>query len=152
MTSSVGRDQPKCRSKTKRQKYISGWRAGAILSCLTALTVLLVNGTVLIWAMAKYKMVDGTGTLYRGSCQKATSMNTTLQLGINILCTLLLGASNYCMQCLTSPTRDEVDAAHARKRLLRIGVPSIRNLRGISWDRIVLWLALGLSAFPLHFL
>ena len=134
------------------QKYRYGWRAGALLSCTIASTVLLINTTVLIWTVSNFNMVDGIGTLYGGGCRKVKSLNTWLQLLINVLCTLLLGASNYCMQCLTSPTRREVDEAHAKKRLLRIGVPSIRNLKVISRGRVFLWLSLGLSALPLHFL
>ena len=97
-------------------------------------------------------MTNGIGTLYKGSCAQTKSLNTWLQLVINMLCTTLLGASNYCMQCLTSPTRKEIDKAHKRKQLLRVGVPSLRNLKVISRSRVILWIGLGLSAFPLHFL
>jgi len=136
----------------KYLKRLSGWRAGVLLSCLTALAVLLVNVTVIILTLAKYNVVGGTGTLFKGDCDNTKLMNTELQLGINVLCALLFGASNYCMQYLTSPTRKEVDAAHSRRRLFRIGVQSIRNLRAISWERVVLWLALGVSSCPLHLL
>lgn len=139
-------------SKRLRRIFPSGWRTGALLSCITATTVLLVNASAVIWIIARYGVKNGTAALYVGACQKVASMNNALQLAINILCTVLLGASNFCMQCLTSPTRAEIDAAHARRCLLRIGVPSVRNLRGTSWGRFLLWIALGLSAFPLHFL
>ena len=56
------------------------------------------------------------------------------------------------MQCLTSPTRDEIDKAHARHDWLDIGVPGLRNLRRISWDRVGLWWLLALSGIPLHLL
>jgi len=136
----------------KYLKCLSGWRAGVLLSCLTGLAVLLVNVTVIIWTLVKHNPVDGTGTLFKGDCDKTKSLNTKLQLGINILCTLLFGASNYCMQYLISPTRQEIDAAHSRKSLLRVGVQSFRNIKAISWERVVLWLALGFSSCPLHFL
>lgn len=64
--------------------------------------------------------------------------------------TILLGASNYTMQCLSSPTRAEVDAAHSKGKYLDIGLPSLRNLRG--WKRIVPYTFLVLSTLPLHFL
>lgn len=54
------------------------------------------------------------------------------------------------MQCLGSPTREEVDKAHSKGRFLHLGVPSIHNIRGIGFSRKLLWLSLGLSAFPLH--
>lgn len=75
-----------------------------------------------------------------------------LHLIINILSTLLLGASNYSMQCLSSPTRSEIDKAHRQKLWLDIGVPSVRNLRRISASRIALWWLLAASSIPLHLL
>ena len=139
------------RKKTWRQRHLSGWRTGALTSCVTALIVLLINISVTLWATSSYSTVDRIATLFHGSCEHAKSINMWLQLAINILSTLLLGASNYCMQCLSSPTRDEVDKAHSKRSFLHIGVPSGRNLMGIGWKRKMLWLSLGLSALPLHF-
>ena len=79
-------------------------------------------------------------------------MSLWLHLAINVLSTLLLGASNYCMQCLTSPTREEVDRAHSRHIWLDIGIPSVRNLRRVSWYKIILWWLLAISGIPLHLL
>ena len=56
------------------------------------------------------------------------------------------------MQCLASPTREEVDKAHGKRIWLDIGVPSVRNLRQISSRRIILWWFLALSGVPLHLL
>jgi hypothetical protein len=52
------------------------------------------------------------------------------------------------MQCLTSPTRSEVDSQHANKRWLEIGVLSMRNLQTIDRRRVWLWLLLGASVLP----
>lgn len=79
-------------------------------------------------------------------------MSAWLHLAINVLGTILLGASNYCMQCLSFPTRDEVNKAHSRGAWLDIGVPSVRNLRQISSKRLALWWLLAVSSIPLHFL
>lgn len=57
-----------------------------------------------------------------------------------------------CQQCLSSPTRIEVDKAHAQGRWLDIGIPSIRNVRHLSRQRIKLWVLLALSSLPLHLL
>ncbi|KAL1595278.1 hypothetical protein SLS60_009968 [Paraconiothyrium brasiliense] len=54
------------------------------------------------------------------------------------------------MQCLSAPTRKELDQAHARQSYLDIGVLSPRNLKYISKNRRVRWLILGLSTIPLH--
>ena len=56
------------------------------------------------------------------------------------------------MQCLSSPTRKEVDAVHIEGKWLDIGVPSLQNLRHISWKRIILWWFLAVSTIPLHLL
>lgn len=71
---------------------------------------------------------------------------------INILGTLLLGASNYVMQVLGAPTRQQVDAAHHKQTSLFIGVPNLRNLRWVGAKRLIVWLLLALSALPLHLL
>lgn len=143
---------PGLRQMSWKQKYTSGWRAGAILCCTAATLVLITNISVLIWAVTNSSMIAGIGTLCKGSCARTKSLNTWLQLVITSLCTVLLGASNYCMQCLTSPTRAEIDKAHSKKQLLRIGIPSPSNLKFINRSRFALWISLGLSAFPLHFL
>ncbi|KAL9598644.1 MAG: hypothetical protein Q9219_004390 [cf. Caloplaca sp. 3 TL-2023] len=125
-----------------RQRYIEGWRAGATASCITAVCVLIINVTLLIWAANRYHTVKGIGTIYSGSCATAKSRTTWLQLVVNVLSSTVLGASNYCMQCLSSPTRCEVDKAHARGQSLDIGIPSIQNLKAINWKRRWLWVGL----------
>ncbi|KAF6781993.1 hypothetical protein CMUS01_16744, partial [Colletotrichum musicola] len=54
------------------------------------------------------------------------------------------------MQLAIALTRDDVDAAHARRRWLNIGVPSARNVRAVSLPRRLCWALLLLSSFPLH--
>ncbi|CAI6082892.1 unnamed protein product, partial [Clonostachys chloroleuca] len=71
---------------------------------------------------------------------------------INIVSTLLLGASNYYMQTISAPMRQDVDNAHARGKWLDIGIPSVRNVLYIEKRRLVVWLCLGLSSLPLHFI
>ena len=56
------------------------------------------------------------------------------------------------MQCLSSPTRNEIDKAHSQGIWLDIGVPSFRNLRRLSTIRTVLWWLLAISSVPLHLL
>ena len=75
-----------------------------------------------------------------------------IHLGINIVSTLLLGASNYCAQLLVAPTRSEVDRAHEKKDWLDIGVPSFRNLwkRRIARKRKATWTLLMISSVFLH--
>ena len=144
-------DSPLHRRRSRKQRFLDGWRAGATFSCIVALVVLLVNMATLIWAASRYPSDKGIGTIFSGHCAKVKSMNSWLQLIVNVLSSALLAASNYCMQCLSSPTRKEVDTAHAKGQLLDVGIPSIQNLKAISWERRILWAGLALSALPLHF-
>jgi len=118
----------------------------------TAGTVLSINSMLTLWASIRYGNAGGLATIQEGSCQKTKTLSLWLHLAINVLSTILLSASNYCMQCLSSPTREEVDKAHRKRVWLDIGVPSVRNLHQISWYRIALWYALALSGIPLHLL
>ena len=126
-----------------------GWRTGALTAATLALVSLLINVVVASWLGAR-DPGSGLVQVYEGSCGKVENLDIWIHLAINILSTLLLGGSNYCMQCLTAPTRSEVDRAHSKGKFLDIGVPSIRNLRSIAISKSLLWLTLGLSSVPLH--
>lgn len=135
----------------------AAWELGTLGCAWAAMVVLILNISFLIWGEAttgfiSIKENDGKRTLHDGSCDKTKTLNTIAHLAINVLGTVLLGASNYCMQCMSSPTREEVDKAHAKRQCMDIGVPSIRNLNGVGSVRKCLWLVLGLSSAPLHLL
>ncbi|CZT07158.1 uncharacterized protein RCO7_09704 [Rhynchosporium graminicola] len=130
----------------------SGWRRGVFYCALKSLGVLLINIILLIWAMAGHGVEDGYGLLHTGSCKQAQTISTTLHVLINLLSTVLLGVSNYTMQCLNSPTRDDVDRAHAEKMWLDIGIASWRNRKYMSRKKLTLWWLLATSSVPLLFL
>ena len=134
------------------RKRTTGWRFGAISCASSASVVFLINLSAAIWAAVTVGIHQGKGVLFNGSCTKIRPLNVGVHLLINILSTVLLSGSNYCMQCLSAPTRKEIDEAHKRRIWLDIGVPSIRNLRRISGRRAFLWWILGLSSLPLHLL
>ena len=138
--------------QTTRPRLFSGWRFGVTVCGVTAIFVFIINVTVTIWVAAnpRFPMRNGHGLLYRGSCSTSKHATIWLHLAINILSTLLLGAGNYCVQFLSSPTRHEVDRAHADKRWLHIGVQSFKNLGAIGRDRLILWLILAASSLPLQ--
>ncbi|KAL8727544.1 MAG: hypothetical protein Q9166_005949, partial [cf. Caloplaca sp. 2 TL-2023] len=131
--------------RSGRWRYAEGWRVGAIASCIVASMVLIINCTVVGWVAGKHSFVNGVGTVFSGNCDGAKSKSVWLQLAINVLSSTLLAASNYCMQRLGSPTREEVDAAHDRKNVLDIGIPSLKNLRFISLERRFLWTGLVIT-------
>ena len=126
------------------------WPVGVKSGLFLVAFILLLNAIVTLWASLTFPVDGGLGTLYRGACWQVEKTGFSLHVLINIIGTLLLGASNYCMQCLTSPTRKEVDARHRVKDWLEVGILSVRNLRAIDRRRIWLWFFLGLSSFPIH--
>ena len=132
---------PPSGEKSSTPGVFHGWRVGVSVCAFVAGVVFTVNVAVAFWAATKFGVQKGFGTIQEGSCAETRSLSLWLHIAINALSTLLLGASNYTMQCLSSPTRDEVDKAHMRGIRLDIGVPSMRNLRLISRGRIILrWL------------
>ncbi len=127
----------------------NGWKSGTLhIACWTT-SVFLVNLIVTIWGSRRS---IGGGVLFQGDCKKASRLDTGLHILINVFSTVLLSGSNYCMQCLSAPTRREVDKAHAKGTWLHIGIPSVRNMRYISKRRAFLWCLLGLTSLPLHLL
>ena len=133
-------------------KKLSHRGTSLLIQILISTTVLVFNTSVMIYAAAKYGMSDGFGDLYQGDCKLVARYNIVVHLGINIVSTLLLGASNYCAQLLVAPTRSEVDRAHEKRDWLDIGVPSFRNLwkRRIARKRKATWMLLTISSVLLH--
>ncbi|KAG0635406.1 hypothetical protein HOY80DRAFT_927241 [Tuber brumale] len=134
--------------------WYTGWHTGVLACATSVVVVLFINIGLTIYATTnpEYKMEGGVGTLYSGNCDKSRTIGMWLHLGINVLSTLLLSGSNYTQQCLAAPTRREIDVAHARRRWMDIGVPSVRNLFWIKRERALLWIAIGVTSIPLHLL
>lgn len=133
----------------KRRRF-SGWRGGVLAAVASAGSVLLVNFVFTIWAANKSQSGLNIGVIWEGECSTIQTADLWIHILVNILGTVLLGSSNYTMQCLSSPTRREVDAAHAVGKYVDIGIPSFRNLRG--WRKKTLFGLLVVSTVPLHFL
>ena len=131
-------------------RKLNGYHFGVMCCAWTSAVVLVINLITTIWGIKKFGIINGLVTLQVGACSSTSGLGFWLHLIINGLSTLLLGASNYSMQCLSSPTRSEIDRAHRKCIWLDIGIPSVKNLRRVSWSRIVLWWALAISSIPLH--
>jgi hypothetical protein len=129
-----------------------GWRYGIAICSILAATIFTINIAVLGWSVNNFKSNGGVVDIFNGDCGHAKTLSTWLHLGINILSTLLLGASNYCMQCLSAPTRESIDKAHSRGKWLSVGVPNFKNLFYIGWKKAALWWLLATSSVPLHLL
>lgn len=140
------------RTKTWKQRHLSGWRVGVTLFSVAALLVLVANIGIAIYSVRQY---GGTITadfkpVFTGNCDKTKNLNTWIHFTINVLSTILLSGSNFSMQVLTAPTRKQIDNAHAKRRWLDIGIPSIRNLRSMGHGRRTLWALILLTSAPLH--
>ncbi|OAL47907.1 hypothetical protein IQ07DRAFT_633570 [Pyrenochaeta sp. DS3sAY3a] len=125
-----------------------GWRSGLAGFTILATMLLIINTSTLIWAAVN--LVDRDATIAVGHCDKIQKLSVYSYFVINILSTGLLAGSNYCMQCLSSPTREEVDTAHAQFSYLNIGVISWRNLISCRKRRIFTMATLMLSSLTLH--
>ncbi len=129
------------------------WKAVLVAYAALSFFVFLINLVFTIWAVIRKRMIhNGSFVLYDGSCSNVQSMNTGLHLCINLLSMVLLSGSNYAMQCISAPTRAEVDAAHKENKWLDIGIPSLKNLHLASRKKKFLWGVLLASSLPLHLL
>ena len=137
--------------QTRIRKF-NGYHFGVLCCAWSSGAVLVLNVIVTVWAARQFGTVGGLGTLQDGNCKESSILGFWIHLIINILSTILLGASNYTMQCLGSPTRHEVDEAHSKGSWLDVGVPSVRNIRKVSRYRQILWWLLTMSTIPLQLL
>ena len=139
---------PRTPEARKSSPWYSRRESTLVAALVLAATTLLVNFISLLVFRIQYPH----STIHRGDCQKVSDVTSVLHGLINLLSTILLGASNKCMQILAAPTRKETDKAHSGSIWLDIGVPSIRNVRHIAKTRVAVWFLLGLSSVPLHLL
>ena len=145
------------RSRLRELRTGHEWKGGVVFCFGLATFVLVLNVVLTIYAATKsstsfHDVQTISGTVYQGQCSTARQWNTGIHFMINALSTLLLGASNYCMQSLGSPSREDIDRAHSRKVWLDIGIPSIRNLRTLGRRQVILWSLLALTSLPIHLL
>ncbi|EFR01229.1 hypothetical protein MGYG_04233 [Nannizzia gypsea CBS 118893] len=137
-------------TRGKPRKWQKGWRFTLYTASGTGILVLCFNLGLLIWVLPRHNLINGRGVLYDGDCDKIHNLSIVLHLVINIFSTLLLSASNYTIQCLSAPTRADIDKVHKELRWLDIGILSVRNFRQIPRSRSILWIILVLSSLPLH--
>ncbi|KAF2872792.1 hypothetical protein BDV95DRAFT_606364 [Massariosphaeria phaeospora] len=127
------------------------WSLGLQCGFLLSVLVLLGNIVVLIVSCLSGPVRPGpSGVLAQGSLGVTRKQSALYHVLINTFSTLLLASSNYAMQVLTAPTRDEIDRAHRTGEWLNIGAMSVRNLRFVAKSRAIIWVLLALSSAPLH--
>lgn len=113
-------------------------------------TVFAANLGLTIYTTSRYPSINGVGLIYQGDCDTVQRLDQWIHLLINILSTLMLSASNFCIQLQAAPTRADIDHAHHNRKWLDIGVPSLRNFRHIGYWRRLCWVLLAFCALPLH--
>ncbi|KAK5659147.1 hypothetical protein OQA88_1237 [Cercophora sp. LCS_1] len=144
------RQQPQ---KNGRSSF-SGWKGlGAALTIFTAiLTILLVSG--LLVSIVRYgnssDPLNSRSTIFRGHCPTASRYNLLIHLAINAIASGVLASSNFFMQVLVAPTRNEINKAHAKGRWLEVGVQSWRNVFHLPRSNLAIWFLFALSSVPLH--
>ncbi|PUU77974.1 hypothetical protein B9Z19DRAFT_1127454 [Tuber borchii] len=106
-----------------RPVLYTGWHTGVLTCAISVIIVLFTNVSLAIYT--------------------ATSPDYKMERGVGTL---------YEGRCDKTPIRREIDAAHARRRWMCIGVPSVMNLFKIKLERTLLWIAIGFTSIPLHLL
>lgn len=129
---------------------LAGWRAGLLRAFTFSLAALLVNVSIFLWLFFRFRTEAGIGLLRTSNCREVSAMQTAIKIGLNVISTLILGASTYAMQGTTSPTRDDVDIAHKKGKWLEIGTQSWRNLFYVSRKHAAIWGVLAFASLPLH--
>lgn len=150
-----GTSLSKTNEEVKKPRTGYEWKNGASICLCAAASILFLNILFTIIAASRAQQSSRSfeaETIFEGSCTKAKRWSTGFHILINVLGTILLGASNYCMQCLSAPSRKDVDHMHAHGKWLDIGTPSVANLRVMSWVQIIIWCLLVLTSLPFHIL
>lgn len=121
------------------QGLTTGWKGGITLNIIMA-SVVLLAAVVCIALAASRGLFTGQepGVIAQGKCSRVSSLSAGLNALVNVLGLVLVAGANYAAQTLASPTRSDVDRAHAKQGWLDIGIPSLRNLAGISKGRAAL--------------
>ena len=131
-------------------QWPKGCQGGVTNALILDIFILIVNIAVAGWLAINGGFTRELVIFQRRSCQTSTKIIIMIHLIINVLAALLLAASNYCMQILISPRREEVNLAHAAKKWLWIGVPNLTNLLHIPRTRRFTFLTLAVSSLPIH--
>ncbi|KAI0100684.1 hypothetical protein F4776DRAFT_649322 [Hypoxylon sp. NC0597] len=138
----------------QRKNTSTGWKKAAKINCIV---LVLMSATLMGSLIAAASQVGGIQKalfFYAGDCDNGnvTQVNIALHLLINVVSTLVLASSNFFMQVVNSPSREEVNAAHLKGSWLGIGVPSARNFFHVSKFKTLCWIVLLASSIPIHLL
>lgn len=85
-----------------RRQSLQGWRVWTAVCASTVAITFFANLALAIWT-SRFGYENDIATMQKGSCSRNKSLDLWPHLVINVLGKLLLGASNYTMQCLSPP-------------------------------------------------
>ena len=134
------------------QAWVSKRSRSLVSQIILISAVLVINISLTIYANFRYPSVEAVGLLYKGECDTVHKLNMWLHFLISVLSTLMLSASNFCMQVQSAPTRADIDKAHENGTWLDIGLHSPRNLSYIQGWKRVSWAILGITSLPINML
>ena len=131
----------------KASTRFTGWRGGVLACVVLVACCVLIEIALLVVAI---KLENGLGTLYHGSCARVKNLSNYLLIPLNVLGTITLSSSNYVMQILNAPNRQEIEKAHQSACFLNVGISSPSNLRHTSRLKRTLYVLLALSTVPIR--
>lgn len=130
-----------------------GWRRTATINVVLESTCAL---TLLIFLAISISQSGASlahpTIIFYGSCTTSSRLNLLLHFLINALSTTVLTSSNFFMQILSAPSRQEINRVHTWLRSLDIGIPSIKNLWYVSRLKSAGWLIFFITSIPIHLL
>ena len=119
----------------------SGWRSGVAINAILVFMILLMALLGLSVALSSTlsptsSRDSGDSVVFAGACRQADQIGWGLSAAVNVFAVIIVAGANYVCQVLGSPTRRELDKAHAWGRWMDLGIPSVRNLVGIAGWRV----------------
>ncbi|KAF5874232.1 uncharacterized protein Bfra_004238 [Botrytis fragariae] len=138
------------KTKDSNGAKVQQWKSRCSIAAVFMGGVLAAYVVFIIWA--SQRSTDGTsiGTIFEGSCSTVNATDLGLHVLINVMGMIVSIASACALYFLSSPTRNEIDEAHAKGNSFDIGVLSLRNLK--SFKKKILFGMLIISSLPVHFL
>lgn len=113
-----------------KQRFPTGWRTGALVSLISAVSILICNLIITIWvgSSPNFEANGAVGTLFVGSCTTVRRMNIWIHLLVNVGLSLFEQFGAYIRP-------DPKYVAAVRKQLRYAGACSTKPNRSRSRSR-----------------
>ncbi|GAP88371.1 hypothetical protein SAMD00023353_2900400 [Rosellinia necatrix] len=128
-----------------------GWRRTGAINVVLAYVCEIILLVILSISLSQPGASLARPTIiFEGNCDLSSKLNFVLHLLVNIISGVVLASSNFFMQVLSSPSREEIDKAHSWLRSIDIGIPSIKNLSYVTKFKSRSWFVFLVSSVPIH--